>query len=125
MDNCYESHFPISLNYVVFTETRKEGRFISGELFASETNNVDVKFTSDDSVRRTGFSLNITSTLCYSVQEVVVAAAEVLEGAIVSYTQSDGLYPNRALQDWIITTEENQVHIMFQSKQPLTCCFLV
>ena len=96
-----------------FTETHKEGRYVSGELFTSETNNVDVRFTSDGSVTRSGFSLNIRSTLCYSVQEVVVAPGEVLEGAIASYTQSDGLYPNSALQDWIITTEENQVYIMF------------
>ena len=99
-----------------FTETRKEGHYLSGELFTSETNNVNVKFTSDESVTRSGFTLDIRSTLCYSVQEVVVAPGEVLEGAIVSYTQSDGLYPNRALQDWSITTEENQVCIVFQNK---------
>ena len=47
------------------TETRKEGYYSTGDvLFTSQTNNVDVKFTSDFSVRRSGFRLNIRSILC-------------------------------------------------------------
>ena len=47
------------------TETRKEGYYSTGDiLFTSQTNNVDVKFTSDYSVRRSGFRLSIRSILC-------------------------------------------------------------
>ena len=38
-----------------------------------------------------------------TVQEIVVSAGEELEGAIVTDTQSDGLYPNHACQNWNIT----------------------
>ena len=53
--------------------------------------------------------MDVRSTSCDSVQEVVVAAKEVLEDAIVTDTASDGLYPDRAVQSWRINTEENQV----------------
>ena len=53
----------ISMLYL--TETRREGNYPNGDvLFASETNNVEVEFTSDFSERRTGFALNVRSVNC-------------------------------------------------------------
>ena len=51
------------------------------------------------------------------VQEVRVAAGQVLEGAIVSDTESDGLYPNNACQEWKIITDVNLV--CFKVNNPL------
>ena len=90
---------------------------------------MDVRFTSDDSVTESGFSLDIRSTSCTEaanleedkepseiidncndpVEEVVVAAGETLKGALVTHTESDGRYPNRACQEWKIITDETQV----------------
>ena len=87
---------------------------------------MDAGFTSDSTIRRSGFSLDIRSTSCAeadeesirlpdscddTTQEIVVAAGEVLEGTIASPTESDGLYPNRACQEWNIITDANQVHM--------------
>ena len=47
------------------TGTRREGNYSAGDvLFTSETNSVDVSFTSDSSIRRSGFSLDIRSASC-------------------------------------------------------------
>ena len=47
------------------TETRREGQYdISSVLFSSQTNSVNVKFTSDGSVRRFGFKLDAQSVTC-------------------------------------------------------------
>ena len=122
------------------TETSRDGEYMDGDaLFRSETNNVDVTFTSDSTERRTGFTLDIRSTLCSNLehseedeededtsvdcadrtaQEVVIAAGELLEGALVSDTENDGNYPDYACQNWNIMTDENQVYVMFKSKQP-------
>ena len=51
------------------------------------------------------------------VNEVKVGAGGVLEGALVSDTESDGKYPNHACQDWNIMAEENQVQVVFQNNQ--------
>ena len=130
------------------TETAKDGVYASGDvLFTSQTNNVDVRFTSDYSVTRSGFGLNIRSIPCTerdnfpetvigtesaeeysdcddSVHEVPIAAGEVLEGAIVTNTESDGNYSNNACQQWNIIAGENEVHmlfffVLFQYRQPL------
>ena len=46
-------------------ETRKDGYYSAGDvLFISQTNNVDVKFTSDSSVTATGATMNIRSISC-------------------------------------------------------------
>ena len=114
-----------------FTDKRDHGRFYSiGQiLFRSQTNSVDVKFTSNLNGGRSGFSLDVRSTSCAwpnfcddPVQEVVVAANETLEGAIVSHTESDGLYPTNSCQDWKITTVESQVYIVFERKFCMLCC---
>ena len=52
------------------------------------------------------------------VNEVKVAAGEMLKGALVSDTENDGNYPNHACQDWDIKAQENQVYVVFQNKQP-------
>ena len=91
-------------------------------LLVSETNNVDVKFTSHKNSRRgPGFSLDVRSIPCVArchdpVQEVRVAAGETLRGALVTHTNSDGLYPNRACQEWKLITDENQVRCFPSSK---------
>ena len=114
-----------------FTVDREHGSYygIGQTLFRSQTNNVDVTFTSDYKGRRSGFSLDVRSTLCAwpdfcddPVEEVVVAANETLEGAIVTHTEEDGLYPNNACQDWKIITDENQVYIVFQRKVCILYC---
>ena len=113
-------------------------------LFISETNSVDVTCTSDSTTRRSGFSLDIRSASCVdlvnleeenerfyeidencdaNVQKVKVAAGQVLEGAIVSDTDSDGLYPNNACQVWDIFTDANQVHcVSFNTNNPYISC---
>ena len=139
------------------TEKRREGDYSTGDiLFTSDSNNVNARFTSDLSVRRSGFTLDVQSIPCSdrenfpqhgdfnphdvyssttsypeytegnenysgnnggcdeSTQEVQLAARQVRQGAIVTDTESDGLYPNNACQNWNIIGEENQVHIMFE-----------
>ena len=101
---------------------------------------MDVTFTCDYSERRTGFTLDIRSTLCsdlenseedegdevtsedcddQTAQELVIAAGEVLEGALVTNTE-DGNYPNHACQNWNIMADENQVDFVFQ-QETLPC----
>ena len=111
-------------------EIRREGVYYTGGiLFTSKTNSVDVRFTSDWSQGFPGFSLDIRTIPCSEVdgecqsndrcvlpvQEMVLAAGEFLPGAIVSHTLSNGRYANQACEDWSITTDENQVYIVFQS----------
>ena len=123
-------------NYAFYlTETSKDGVIQTDDLlFTSETNNVDVTFTSDGTQRRTGFTLDIRSTLCSNLEsseededniedcndsiaeELVIPAAEVLEGALVTDTE-DGKYPNNTCQNWNIMADENQVYVMFKGKQ--------
>ena len=55
----------------------------------------------------------------------MVATGEVLEDAIVTDTDSDERYPNYALQQWEIITDENQVNIWFQSKNTHMLLFTV
>ena len=55
-----------------------------------------------------------------TVQEIVVSAGEELGGAIVTETESDGLYPNHACQNWNIIADESQVQILYS--KPRTCC---
>ena len=113
---------------------------------------MDVKFTSDYSVTRSGFRLYIGSILCtyrdnfqqtdmntatteqYSantdydvytsemnhgcdeyrlIQEIQIATGQVLPGALVTNTESDGDYPNNACQQWKIIADENQVRSIF------------
>ena len=58
-------HQSVIILMLYFTEIRKDGYYSTGDvLFTSQTNNVDVKFTSDYSVTRSGFRLNIRSILC-------------------------------------------------------------
>ena len=101
------------------TETARYGFYLLGyKLFTSETNKVNVRFTSDVSRTAPGFILDVRSTSCDSiesiVQEIVVAAGEVLKDALTTDTESDGLYPNNARQEWKIVTDENNVNIRFQ-----------
>ena len=50
---------------LIFTETRREGHYSTGDiLFTSETNRVNARFTSDLSVRRSGFTLDVQSISC-------------------------------------------------------------
>ena len=70
---------------------------------------MDVRFTSDYSGSKDGILLDVKSITCGSdFEKVVVDAAEVLEGAIVTDVESDGKYPNKAIQKWKIITDENQ-----------------
>ena len=109
-------------------ETRREGDYSTGDiLFISETNNVNVEFTSDDIYRYKGFMLDVQSISCAdrknyphpedfncheSVQEVLVATDQFLHGVLVVDTESDGLYPNHACQNWNIITDENRVYYL-------------
>ena len=108
--------------------TKKDGTYLPGyELFTSETNSVNVRFTSDIGQRRRGFTLDVKSISCpppHVVQEIVVAAGEVVKDALITDTESDGLYPNRAWQEWQVITDENKVNIWINVKR-LTCYFSV
>ena len=126
------------VKYVFYlTEINHSGAIPTGAvLFTSETNNVDVRFTSDNSVTRIGFTLDIRSTLCSEIvtpdeeeeenssencedrpaQELVIGAGEVLQGALVTDTGNDFNYPNNACQKWNIMADENQVYLVFQNK---------
>ena len=115
------------------TVTSHEGFIPTGDvLFTSETNNVDVRFTSDHSRTKTGFTLDIRSTLCSEIvtpeedidvivyceppaQQLVINAGEVLQGALVTDTEDSGNYSNNACQKWIIRTDENMVYLVFQN----------
>ena len=110
------------------TETRRSSRFSTGDiLFTSETNSVNAKFTSDDSVRESGFTLDVQSIPCsdrdtypqHSVcddygQGLNIAPGEVLQAALVTDTDDDGNYPNNACQNWYIVANEDQVHVMLK-----------
>ena len=93
-----------------FSETSRSGSYQNDyPLFRSGTNSVDVRFTSDYSGSKDGILLDVKSITCGSdFEKVVVDAAEVLEGAIVTDVESDGKYPNKAIQKWKIITDENQ-----------------
>ena len=99
-------------------------------LFTSQTNNVDATFTSDFSERRSGFTLDIRSVLCselvypededsgeycdyINAQDLVIAAGEILQGALVTDTENDGKYLNHECQKWNIRTDETQVYVVF------------
>ena len=56
-------HVMIVMLYLI--ETRREGTYQTGDvLFTSQTNSVNVRFTSDDNVRGNGFWLDVRSTAC-------------------------------------------------------------
>ena len=145
-----DDHLTYCHMLLFLTEAIREGQYSTGEiLFTSETNNVNVSFTSDDVTTRSGFTLDVQSISCadrpqypqqinylmdwdpydsdynygcvQSAQEVVVAGGEVLQGALVSDTGHDGKYPNNACQNWNIRTDENQVYYVIIT--PFTCCF--
>ena len=115
---------------LILTETRREGHWSTGViLFTSETNSVTAKFTSDFSVTRSGFTLDVQSISCadrenypqhdycaVSVQEVQLATGDEQQGALITDTESDGNYPDNACQTWNIITDESQVHLLFQRK---------
>ena len=109
------------------TETNREGVIATGNiLFTSDTNNLDVRFSSDYSKRYSGFSLDIRSTLCSDLenphededcdgtsQDLVIAAGEFLHCALVTNSDNNGRYLNNACQNWNIMTDENQVNVSF------------
>ena len=109
------------------TETNRDGVIATGNvLFTSETNSVDVRFSSDYSKSYSGFSLDIRSTLCSDLEkshededcddparDLVIAAGEFVQGALVTNSATDGKYPNNACQNWNIMTDENQVNVSF------------
>ena len=121
------------VDYVLYlTETKTAGIKANGDvLFTSETNSVDVRFTSDNSITYSGFYLDIRSALCsdplnteeyddcddITSEELAIAAGDFLEGALVTDTE-DGKYPNPACQNWNIMTDENQVYVFSQKKSP-------
>ena len=99
-------------------------------LSTSETNSVDVKFKSDETITDSGFTLDVRSIPCSdraiypqvededdpcddrTAQEIVIASGEVLEGTLVTDTVNDGNYSNNACQNWNIMTDENQVYMV-------------
>ena len=102
--------------------TKRDGAYQTGyNLFTSQTNTVNVRFTSDNRDRRSGFRLDVRSTSCDSVdstvKKVTVATGEVLEDTLVSVNYPNS-YPNNAWQQWNIITDENQV--WFQNKHTFT-----
>ena len=140
---CRDKHSLISVmsnllfrvvNYVLYlTETKRSGVIATGDvLFTSETNSVDVRFTSDYIVTYSGFYLDIRSALCsdplnteeyddcddITSEELVIAAGDFLEGALVTDTEDDSSYPNHACQNWNIMTDEYQVYVFSQKKSP-------
>ena len=82
-----------------------------------------VKFTSDHSVRRRGFTLDVQSIHCCEresfpqdvdpcdPQNLVIAAGEVQQDALVTSTANYGNYSNDACENWNIIADENQVYI--------------
>ena len=86
------------------TVIEREGYYRPGDvLFISETNSVDVTFTSNASGRKSGFTLDVRSTSCTeatalgadvevcddTVQQVTVAADEFLQDALATYRGND------------------------------------
>ena len=56
---------PVIIKILFLTEKRREGHYSTGDiLFTSDSNNVNAKFTSDFSVRRNGFTLDVESIPC-------------------------------------------------------------
>ena len=117
------------------TETKRHGVIATGYvLFTSETNNVDVRFRSDYTVRYSGFSLDIRSTL-YSdlgnshededcddpAHDPVIATGEVLQGDLVTNSDNLGKYQTDACQNWNIMTDENQVYASSSQYQIYYC----
>ena len=122
-----------------FTETRRDGNYLSGDiLFTSETNNVDVRFSSDFRETRTGFTLDVRSIPCSDRanfqqldeessmnpgdtangdcgdrQVVVAAGKELRDALIINRTEKDIDYWKDPCRDWTITTDENQVNLLF------------
>ena len=108
-------------------ETRADGKYYSSGsvLFDSETNSVDVRFTSDHGTRKSGFTLDVSTIPCSwttgycgpfstgEVQDVMVAPGEVLEDVIATPTEDDGLYANDVCLDWNIITDEGKVRTVF------------
>ena len=123
--NCARPVNLVTCSILYITATRRDSSYISGDvLFASQTQRVEVRFTSDWYISRTGFSLDVTAAPCSTAvsipiqlppptcnnpEEVQVPTGETLEAALVSYTQSDGTYPNHMCQAWIVTTDPGQV----------------
>ena len=65
MSGRYASYWNAFLLILYLVETRRDGDYSTGfVLFASQTNSVSVRFTSDGSVRRSGFTLNVRSVPC-------------------------------------------------------------
>ena len=110
------------------TVIEREGYYLPGDvLFVSETISVDVTFTSNGSVRKSGFTLDIRSTSCTeaaalgadieicdeTVEEVMVPGGGFLQDALATYRGNDGNYPNNACQYLNIITDENWVHIIY------------
>ena len=84
---------------LILTETHRDGYYSYGEiLFTSETNSVNVSFTSDYNIRWSGFRLNIQSISCQDhknylttnlgcdEQEVQLSTGKVQHGALASET---------------------------------------
>ena len=55
---------------------------------------------------------------CAHPEEVNISPEEVLQGAVVSHTESNGLYPNNACQTWIINAEKRQVNKVYERGAP-------
>ena len=150
-ENVYRSVMSLLL---YLAETRKDGYYSAGEvLFISQTNNVDVKFTSDSSVTATGVTMNIRSISCADrdnfsqtdmghhsthspehpgetpdscdEQRTEITAGEVLTGALAINTGNDGNYPNNACQQWNVIADENHVNIFFSKGTTLFSSFNV
>ena len=100
-------------------------------LFHSKSKGVKVTFLSDGSIRRSGFTLDVSSISCHSKpkppekkcapQEVGLSPGELFEGALVTHTESDGLYPDNACQTWIISAGKDQVTRSIISSTILVC----
>ena len=96
-----------------------EGFYQTGdEIFRSDTSFVDVEILGGS--RGSVFTLDARSIPCVDpcddvmAMELVIAAGEMLEGALVTDTE-DGKYLNKACQNWNIMTDENQVYLCYSS----------
>ena len=117
--------YSVTCSILYFTASRRDGSYISGDvLFVSKNRRVEVRFTSDWCISRAGFSLDVRAVPCSTAatirvqppppncnnpEEVQVPAGETRHAALVSYTQSDGTYPNHMCQAWTVTTDPGQV----------------
>ena len=113
------------------TDSRRDGEYPTGDiLWTSGSKSALVTFTSDSMGRRLGFKLDVRSVPCTDrenypatrscgepVQEVMVAAGEVLEGFIVHPLGPFGRYPDDVCKEWSIITDDNKVQIYCVSKQ--------